>query len=61
MQESNAAEISNEISLIGKTFIIEEDDEEFKFEFKENSVVFISGSESRDRTEGSYTHYECPY
>lgn len=57
-QESEPAKISDDLSLIGKTFTIEEDDEEIKFEFKENGVVFISGSLSGDRVEGSYTQDE---
>jgi len=57
-QENDPPEIGDELYLVGKTFTIEEDGEEIKFEFKENGVVFISGSESGDRVEGSYLQDE---
>jgi predicted peptidase len=47
--------ISEDLSLVGRTFTIEENDEDIKFVFKENGVVFISGSEFGDGVEGSYT------
>jgi hypothetical protein len=41
-------------SVVGKTFTVEEDDEEITFDFRENGVVFISGSEFEDGTFGEW-------
>jgi predicted peptidase len=53
-QESNPAKILDDLSLVGKTFTVEDDDEEVKFDFRENGVVFIYGPENEDGIEGSY-------
>jgi predicted peptidase len=45
-------------SVVGKTFTVEEDDEEITFDFRENGVVFISGSEFGDQIEASFTQDE---
>jgi len=47
-QENDQAKVNGELSLVDKTFTIEEDGEEITFVFRENGEVFISGSEFGD-------------
>jgi len=47
-------EIEDVPSLVGKTFTIKDDDQEYKWVFKENGKVFVSGGDAGEGIDGQY-------